>query len=195
MRTYAPQIDLAPGCLPYLRQRVGEMLVAAQERLPQGHTFRAGTMLRTHKMQADMYWSNYNKLKAEHPDWPASTLRRQTNRFFAAPDVKAPPGHCTGGAVDVAIIGPDGIALDMVAPTHRWKGAPTFSPYIGEQARAHRIVLIEALAPVGFSNCRDEWWHWSYGDSAWAVRVGEKAAPYGLIEPPEGYTSPAKTAM
>jgi zinc D-Ala-D-Ala dipeptidase len=38
------------------------------------------------------------------------------------------------------------------------------------------------------SNCRDEYWHWSYGDSAWAVRVGAVEACYGLIEPPADAT-------
>jgi GrpB-like predicted nucleotidyltransferase (UPF0157 family) len=41
---------------------------------------------------------------------------------------------------------------------------------------------------TGLSNCRDEFWHWSYGDSPWAVRVGASAACYGLIEPPQGAT-------
>jgi D-alanyl-D-alanine dipeptidase len=33
---------------------------------------------------------------------------------------------------------------------------------------------------AGFSNCRDEWWHYSYGDAAWAVRTGRKTCVYGL---------------
>lgn len=188
MRLAAPEILLSPGCLPYLRERVGEMLVAAARKLPDGHVFRAGTMLRTHKMQSDMYWSNYNRMKEEHPEWPTSTLRRQCNRFFAAPDTKAPPGHCTGGAVDLTIIAPDGEELDMTSPTERWDGAPTFSPLIGEAARANRAILVNSMASAGFSNCRDEWWHWSYGDNAWAARSGEPVAIYDMIEPPEGYT-------
>ena len=34
---------------------------------------------------------------------------------------------------------------------------------------------------AGFSNCRDEWWHYSYGDAGWAVRFGLKECFYGLI--------------
>src|SRR5262249_28504890 len=33
-------------------------------------------------------------------------------------------------------------------------------------------------------NCRDEFWHYSWGDSAWAVRVGESECPYGWAHPP-----------
>jgi D-alanyl-D-alanine dipeptidase len=37
------------------------------------------------------------------------------------------------------------------------------------------------MAEAGFSNCYDEWWHWSYGDAGWAVRLGHPQAIYGLV--------------
>jgi hypothetical protein len=46
------------------------------------------------------------------------------------------------------------------------------------------MVMVEAMLNAGFSNCRDEYWHYSWGDSAWAVRTGEKTCPYGWIDPP-----------
>ena len=46
------------------------------------------------------------------------------------------------------------------------------------------MVMVEAMLGAGFSNCSDEYWHYSYGDSAWAVRVGETNCPYGLVFPP-----------
>jgi D-alanyl-D-alanine dipeptidase len=42
------------------------------------------------------------------------------------------------------------------------------------------------MLDVGFSNCRDEYWHYSFGDSAWAVRIGASECPYGLALPPAG---------
>ena len=41
-----------------------------------------------------------------------------------------------------------------------------------------------AMLGVGFSNCRDEWWHYSYGDAGWAVRTGSSTCPYGLAQLP-----------
>ena len=38
------------------------------------------------------------------------------------------------------------------------------------------------MIEAGFSNCRDEWWHYSYGDAGWAVRTGAPTCMYGLIE-------------
>jgi D-alanyl-D-alanine dipeptidase len=40
------------------------------------------------------------------------------------------------------------------------------------------------MLSVGFSNCEDEYWHYSFGDAAWAVRTGADHCVYGLIEPP-----------
>jgi D-alanyl-D-alanine dipeptidase len=188
LREACPALVLKAKCLPYVRSGIAERLNAAAKSLPAGHRFQVWTALRTLEMQSELYWTNFNKLKEERPDLPLSALRRRTNKFFAPPDYKAPPGHTTGGAVDLTILAPDGQPLDMVSPTEGWEGAATFSPKIGDTARANRLLLATILFGVGFSNCRDEWWHWSYGDSAWAVRLQKETACYGLILPPVGYT-------
>lgn len=188
LRTDLPQVVALPGCLPYVRVRIVAMLAHAQASLPDGHTLTVSTALRTLEMQAGLYWENFEKLRAARPELPLSALRRRTNRWFAPPDYPAPPGHCTGGAVDVGILGPDGVALDMAGDLPGWAGADTFSTRIGPVARRNRDLLIAAMDAAGFSNCRDEWWHWSWGDSAWAVRVGETSAPYGHAPPPDDHT-------
>lgn len=194
IRDACPRVILRPGCLPYLRSGVADMLNRAQDALPEGHRFTVSTALRTLEMQSGMYWRNYNKLKEDKPHLPTSALRRITNKYFAPPDAKAPPGHTTGGAVDVGLVGPDFEALDVIAPTKGWEAAYTWSDLIGPEAKRNRYRIIEALMGVGFSNCRDEWWHWSYGDNAWAVRVGHNEACYGLIPPPPGYSFVARSA-
>jgi D-alanyl-D-alanine dipeptidase len=188
LRVACPDVLLRPGCLPYLRRTVAAMLNRAQEALPPGYRFTVSTALRTLEMQSRMYWRNYDRLKEEKPHWPTSALRRTTNKYFAPPDAKAPPGHTTGGAIDVGLVGPDYKALDMIAPTKGWEAAYTWSDKIAPETRRNRQMLIGALTAAGFSNCRDEWWHWSYGDNAWAVRTGCALAVYGQIEPPPGYT-------
>jgi D-alanyl-D-alanine dipeptidase len=44
------------------------------------------------------------------------------------------------------------------------------------------MLLVETMLSVGFSNCRDEWWHYSYGDAGWAVRMDRPVCFYGLIQ-------------
>jgi D-alanyl-D-alanine dipeptidase len=106
-----------------------------------------------------------------------------TNRFFAPPDAKAPPGHCTGAAVDVRLFDREtGQSLDMSSR------APTAVHGLSPEAAENRRLLCFIMHSTGLSNCRSEFWHWSYGDSAWAVRMGAPFAVYGLVEPPPGAT-------
>jgi D-alanyl-D-alanine dipeptidase len=184
IREYCPGVVLSEWVCPYLRRTVAGMLNRAQDSLPPGHKLKVGTALRTLAMQKGG-WDGYHKrMREEHPAWPLSALRRATNRYFAPYDQKAPPGHCTGGAVDVGLLDPDGNALDMTAPTEGWDGAYTWSDKISPEAKANRMLMVEAMLGAGFSNCRDEFWHYSWGDSAWAVRVGEAECPYGWAHPP-----------
>jgi D-alanyl-D-alanine dipeptidase len=168
------------------------MLNQANDALPTGYRYAVSTALRTLEMQSNMYWHNYNRLKSEKPHLPTSALRRITNKYFAAPDYPAPPGHTTGGAIDVSLLGPDFSTQDVTSPTKGWEAAYTWSDLIGPEAKKNRMIVVETLLSVGFSNCRDEWWHYSYGDNAWAVRHGCAIAMYGLIAPPEGYTHVAR---
>ena len=188
LRQHAEFAILAPRCLPYVRESVAVMLRSAQIALGWKYRLIIGTALRTLDMQSRIYWRNYALLREEHPTWPASALRRTCNRSFAPPDAAAPPGHCTGGAVDVGLTDFMGRRLDLAAPFQFWDGARTFRDDLLPEAAHLRARLIEAMYGAGFTNCRDEWWHWSYGDSAWAVRVGYAAACYGPIDPPADYT-------
>ena len=184
VRFACPDVVWAEHVCPYLRASVAEMVNKAQAALPPGHHLRAGTALRTLAMQRGGWDSYYHRMQYEHPNWPLSALRRATNKYFAPYDQPAPPGHCTGGAIDVGINAPDGAALDMVAPTEGWQAAYTWSDLLSPEAKANRMMMVEAMLGAGFSNCRDEYWHYSYGDSAWAVRVGEKECPFGWAHPP-----------
>lgn len=168
----------------YGRARVVEMLRRAQEALPPGYRLLLWGIYRSLEEQRQIYERVYKELQEEHPHWPRNILRRQTNRFVHPPDVKTPPGHSTGGAVDLSLLGPDGEPLDMTAPfdpesEERRRVAATFSPLITPEARRNRELLIRAMSAAGFTNYGGEWWHWSYGDSCWAWRLDRPVAIYG----------------
>ena len=189
LRVTNPELSFSNYCLPYVRESIAEALKGGFRRLPEHLDLRIFTALRTLEQQAEMYWGNYKRNKQEHPNWPESVLRKMTNRFFAPPDAKAPPGHCTGGAVDIGIFDREsGEGLDVRSPLEGWNGAPTAVGGLNPESSENRRLLCFVMHSTGLSNCRDEFWHWSYGDSAWSVRMGEKTACYGLIEAPSDST-------
>jgi D-alanyl-D-alanine dipeptidase len=183
----------------FLRETVTTMLNEAQRRLPRGHRFKIWSAYRTLEYQRLIYSEVYKRFREAHPEWPENILRRQTNRFVHPPDAKTPPGHCTGGAVDLTIVSPDGEELDMTSPysavpPERMITAETYSPKISENARQNRQFLLDVMTAVGFTNYAGEWWHFSYGDSGWAWRLGRRTAIYGLIEPTEEILQIIKSA-
>ncbi len=182
LRDFCPHVILHSGCLPFLRETVAHMVNQVQDRLPESHTLTVGTALRTIEMQRGIREGFTKDMTEKHPEWSKATMARMLNRMVAPPEDISPPPHTTGGALDVGIHGPDGKGLDFTSPVEGWTAAPTYYHKLSDQARANRILLIEAMEAVGLTNYVGEWWHWSYGDQGWALRVGSPAAFYGAVE-------------
>ena len=185
VRRQCAGLRVSRRCIPFLRVTVAGMLALAKASLPAGLNLWVRTALRTIEMQRDLYQRRFRELQQHHPDWPYATLRRATNRHFAPADQKAPPGHCTGAAVDVWLLAPSGRPAALTSPVSMWEGAATWQEGLTPAAQANRAVLYEAMMGAGFSNCDEEFWHYSYGDAAWAVRTGADHCIYGLALPPE----------
>jgi D-alanyl-D-alanine dipeptidase len=176
--------------VPYARESVVRMLADAIDRLPAGYGLGLREAWRSIERQKFVYDRYFEKLREEHPDWPLSALRRAANRFYAPYDQAAPPGHSTGGAIDVWLTDANGGAIDLHGPGDRFANAPTFAPGLPEETRRGRSILFSAMTDAGFTNCLDEWWHYSYGDAAWAVRTGRAECQYGFAPlPPELYAA------
>lgn len=181
VRALCPTLLLQPGCLPFLRETVARMLNKAQEGLPAGHRLTVGTCLRTDAMQREIRETCLREMTEKHPDWSRATLHRMLNRLVAPPDDISPAPHTTGGAVDVGMCGPDGEPLDFRSPADDWEGAPTYYHKLSDTARNNRLLLIGAMESAGLTNYVGEWWHWSWGDQGWALRVGNPVAYYDTV--------------
>jgi D-alanyl-D-alanine dipeptidase len=189
VRLAAPAaVVFRPQVIPYLRESVARMVQIAAEGLPE--RFRLGVMecWRPIERQRRIYEWHFEAAREAFPERSLAHLRRTVNRFVAPVDQKAPPGHCTGAAVDVCLLDPSGEVVDVSRPYERFKASATYSLGLEKEAAEARMVLVESMLEAGFSNCRDEWWHYSWGDAGWAVRVGRDECHYGLVQlDPEFY--------
>lgn len=189
LETFAPNI-LRAGKKILMRKHVAEMLLAAHRLLPDGMNFKVQIAFRSLAYQRELYSAYHDQLVEAHPNWPPSQVKRELNRLVAPPDAGHPPGHTTGGAVDLSIVGPDGAELDMMSPidpnTEETKLYPTYSRMITPASAKNREILISTMTAAGFSNYAGEWWHYSYGDNAWALRLGKPTAIYGAAPEEEG---------
>jgi D-alanyl-D-alanine dipeptidase len=173
-----------PQVIPYVRETVARMCEQAAAALPEGVYLGLVEGWRPMSRQQRIYDFMWNAAREAFPHREHSALRRTVCRWVAPTDQKAPPGHCTGAAVDVWLLDEAGEPLDVSSPYDRYHAAPTYALGLSETAQRNRAILVEAMLAVGFSNCRDEWWHYSWGDAGWAVRVGETQCVYGIAELP-----------
>lgn len=174
-------VILRPQVIPYLRKTAAEMLREASKSLAPDYKIGVIDAFRPFHRQVKIYEFMTACALEVWPDLDYAQLRRRVNRFVAPFDQPAPPGHCTGAAVDVYLLDAQREELDVCSPYNRFSSAPTYSFGLTEGAHRNRTILVEAMLKSGFSNCRDEWWHYSYGDAGWAVREGLSECPYGLV--------------
>lgn len=192
------------GMMPFLRKTAAEMLDTATKKLPDGFRLYALSAWRSFERQKSLWWQHYDLQRKLHPSWPESQLVRAVNKYAAPVNRIAPPGHCTGAAIDVVLQTADGGFVDLLPDCGKdtsstrdqerifdnlslqdvtdWSLGATWSPNLDPLTKETRMILVETMLGVGFSNCRDEYWHFSYGDSGWAVRANKSECCYGIAE-------------
>lgn len=173
-----------PGhvAVPFLRKTVAEMLKLAAEKISADYNLYVLSALRDIDLQTKIWNDTYARNKAQHPNWPENILVKMTNKFVAPVNHSAPPGHTTGGAVDVVLRRKDGGFVDLLPQELvDWRMAETASTKVGSEVQIARKLLLQTMLSVGFSNCSAEYWHYSWGDSAWAVRLRRNECCYGAV--------------
>ena len=191
-KIYVRLVDL---CIPtdeasraFLRYTVVQKLNKAAESLPPDYSLIIRDALRTKRMINDLYHLYIQRLKKENPELPDKEYDLRIRNLLALPDDPVPPGHMTGGAVDVVLGNADGERVDVEVPPDqipRKLQAPTFCQGIPPELVKRRQILYEAMTKQDFNNYLMEYWHFSYGDAYWAVRRISKVAIYGIVDPPK----------
>lgn len=166
----------------YLRKGIVERLNRVQASLPNEFRLCVRDPLRTE----DIVWKLYHSyvehaMKEQAIDEVTADL--YVRNMLALPDDPVTPGHMTGGAIDIVLLHADGSRAQMVidyALIPRKEQMFTDCEGLPEHVVYHRQLLKTHMEQEGFLNYFREYWHYSFGDSYWAVRRKKKVAHYGL---------------
>ena len=166
-----------------VRSGLADRLARAQRGLGPDLRLRIVEGVRGADVQGRIVADYSSTLRTLHPGISTADLAILTSRFVAPVDV-AP--HVAGAAVDLTLMGPDGVDLDMgteidATPEQSAGACYLDARGLSAEVRAHRRLLAQALRTAGLVNYPTEWWHWSYGDRYWALMAGEPAALYGPV--------------
>ena len=165
----------------YVRRTVALMLKRAKKLLPRGMTFVIRDAWRPAAVQKKIMQDFVLMFRRRHPTWSAARALREADKFVASSRGPKVSGHMTGGAVDVRLL-----KNGKLLPMRSWKlsyqeNAAPCQPKLPKHLQANREIMFSTLRAVGFSQCHNEFWHWSYGDVQWAQRTGKKVAMFGVI--------------
>ena len=155
-----------------LRRGPAEMLQRARDRLQPGQNFRVLDGWRPWAVQQVVAEDARRQIVAAHPDWTAGQVDAQVQ--IMAPPARIVPNfgsHRHGGAVDLTIVGADGLDLDMGVPVNYVLGPEAallhyeFRDDLTEHERLgrdNRRILMRAMESAGFDPYLPEYWHWGY---------------------------------
>jgi len=169
-----------------LRERVAKMIIEAANALPDGLRLQIVEGYRPLMVQRAHYKHSLAEARKRMAGAGEEEIEREAGRYSAPPDAPTPPPHTTGGAVDLEIVDERGERLDFFSPFALTdaRGAAMNAQGISDEAKRSRALLRSILEPTGLTSYADEWWHWSFGDNGWALRVNAPCAIYGPIEMP-----------
>ncbi len=166
-----------------IRKKVLFKLYRIADRLPNGMNLLILQTYRSKSKMNEAWEKTINEITADNPGigrYEAIKLAK-----FKTEDPKnSIGGHVTGGAVDVALCDDNGVMLDFGTKFHEHNDkTETKNKYITKAQAKNRKTLVRIMRREGFINFPAEWWHFSYGDRAWAAYKGRRhGGIYGSAE-------------
>lgn len=167
-----------------VRASVAERLAQAQaqlDRMLPGRRIFVYDAFRPVTVQAYMIEHECNRLarQSKQQDFDQlgtdgqAEIQARVMQFWAKPNpnATAPPPHATGAAVDVTIMYPQGQLMPMGTDIDDLTDRAYPNYYANQESdfHANRTRLNEVMQQCGFHRNPIEWWHFSYGDQAWAL--------------------------
>ena len=180
----------------FARWQVAGMLRAAARLLPRSYRLMIWDSWRPIALQEEIFVRHRETLRRRHPEYDEARLIRETEAYVSIPsrDPAAPAPHSTGGAVDLTICDAAGFPLQMGTDFDHF-GPEAATRYFEEKAErgetlsdaerealTNRRFLYHVMTQQGFTNYREEWWHFDFGDQFWGQITG-KPSIYSAREP------------
>ncbi len=141
-----------------MRKSVYEMLVTAQEMLPQGMKFCLYEGCRSLTLQEKLFNDRYHVVKNTHPTWAHAETFIETTRLVSPvinlDGTQNIPPHSTGAAIDVYLINTEYEIIDMGIRVDEWMKdvdgslSITDSTAISKSARQNRNIMSKVLTEV-----------------------------------------------
>ena len=163
----------------FVRESVANMLRNAIKLLPEGYSFKILCGYRSQQEQQRNWENGIKTLIKQHPTSSISEIENLNRKMNADPRNGFGP-HQTGGAIDITLLY-KGKPVDMGGKYMSDINSKTYSKNITNIQKSNRKILINSLKTVGFQNYPNEWWHWSFGDRAYAAYKNKPFAVYGKI--------------
>ncbi len=138
---------------------------------------------RSHEHQRQLRENRRELLVRQHPEKTEAQINAIISHFVASEKQSM---HSTGGAVDVLIYDHhtkkildfgvnDGESIELGVECY------PFHPNISKEARMNRELLLLLFEREDFVVSLKEFWHFDYGNVAWAVGKNREFAIYGPI--------------
>ena len=167
-----------------VRVEIVEKLIRInQEFLKQNKRLVIRSVWRSYAHQKALMMNSFKNLSEEHPEKSKEQINAIVSHFIA-PENRST--HATGGAVDALILDietgqildfgtNEGHAIDLGVKCY------PYHPEISIEAQSNRKLLISAFEKEDFVVDLKEFWHFDYGNVAWAALKGHRYAIYGPI--------------
>lgn len=162
----------------FVRYSVAKKLASVNSKLPSGLRLQVDSGYRTRKTQQILWEYRSAQAKSGMASVPAD---------LSFDPRRGVPPHCTGGAVDVSLVNSNGKEINLSEPFTKFYAEPQLrSSKVSARAQRLRLLLNKLMLEEDFAPNDREYWHFSYGDEAWAKFYGEKAL-YGELGLPRDF--------
>ncbi|TAF12643.1 MAG: D-alanyl-D-alanine dipeptidase, partial [Nostocales cyanobacterium] len=179
----------------FLRETVVEKLISAQNHLHSLHPgwyiqiFDAYRPVNVQQFMVDYSFAQLLTEKGLHEsDLSPQELEEIWQKVYdiwAVPslDLKTPPPHSTGAAVDITLVDDSGEVVNMGSPIDEMSDRSYPDYFIDRNSEFHQVrqLLNDVMIQSGFTRNPREWWHFSYGDQMWAWLSDQSTAIYGRL--------------